>query len=361
MGWGFDDGELWSADAAGAGAGRLQREGWGEGGLVSFADSCSDYKWDINAGAGYRTISADFRGRPVDPYAVMSLVRRRQSRGDLGLASDGRDARYIDGAVYGASGNYGDGTADFRVNSPNQVLGRVENLPDSSSVDSRQLMFRSETFGYDTTSQGFGRDASDEDGVLFPYVEINREIADSSRGEVNIGLGYSFTSADFDSGLSPAYAFFSAFETAGDYRFIYDLDPVFSLDFSGQEFPFDSSGPFLLYAILCRRIRWSGLCGGGHIRGFGPAADRVDREERGEAGGGFVQSQLEVEAHELTLPLSVEFDLGDRVHVGLSAGYRWASIRLSCRAISISRSRRTSAAGALSPTAPDSWAGNIAR
>jgi hypothetical protein len=179
--------------------------------------------WSITAGVSTRSIDADFDVRAAAPYNISSLFRRQRGGGDIHLASNSRDAHYLDGSVYSASGTavvFNDGTSTFSYNSQSQ-------LSDAGVDYARQISYSAQRFHYSQTHEGSGFSSSDDDQPIQPYLNFSREIKSWDRLTLGFGLGYSFGRSSFDSGAG-LVGLQTLRERQDNHLFTYAVDEFFS-------------------------------------------------------------------------------------------------------------------------------------
>ncbi len=286
---------------------------------VVFAAPENDQKWRLSVGAGLKGVSADFGSAHVDPYDALSLIHKKKGAGDLGFAN-GRDAHYKDGSVFGAPPTrYDDGTADFRITSNDQILGK-QNFDANGELigGDRQLVFSSDRYSYDSTERTLNTGSSDHDDVIYPYVRLMRELDLPPLANlpfaIEAGFEYSFSRSEFDTGTRLA-AVSSAYETAEMYNFIYDVDELFTLDaFSG---PIDTNAARDFIAdVIVDPATFAAFYGEGFSGSSPQRADSATRTEIAKVAL-FAHSDLQVDSHEFAIPIGIRLDLNERVHVGL--------------------------------------------
>lgn len=207
----------------------------GQGDAADFSEPAGP--WTIAAGAGMRSINAGFNVSPAPQYNMNSLFRRKTGGGDLGFATAGKDANYLDGSVFSKSSTqYDDGTADFSYKNTKQVTDDGQ----QGTVNARQVTYTSDRYSYSQSNQRNGFSSSDGDQPVYPYINLTREIARWDRLSVSAGFGYSFATSDMQSG-DRLVGLQTVTENHNTYFFTYDFDEIFSE--TSQSGPFDTRGP----------------------------------------------------------------------------------------------------------------------
>ena len=292
--------------------------------------------WTISAGVSTRTIDADFDVGAAAPYNLSSLFSRRRGGGDLHLASKSRDAHYLDGSVYSASGTavvFNDGTSTFSFQNQNQ-------LNDPGRDFNRQLYFTSQRFSYSESFKGSGFSSSDDDQPIQPYINFAREVRRWDRISLGFGIGYSFGRSSFDSGTG-IVGIQTLQERQDDHLFTYDVDEFFSM--SGLITPgnyniinSDPSDPRIAWVVFdgnsystkYTNVFGVDLDGDGidesFIGDFFPNASpqhHVQSSEREVARiAVFRGSSVDVDSHVISAPVDLSFDLTKNLTAKLSFG-----------------------------------------
>lgn len=268
-------------------------------------------RWSIGAGIVFRDIEGDFTLKSTGPPPGVRLG----GRGDVGLQSgDGRVIRYDDGSVGPAFGKNGrfdrglppDGTAYTVTTSGSQFTntGRTTFFGDPIY----NVAFHSNLGIYESNTSH----SSDEELGVGPYLELRYAVFRGPKADVNIVLGYSWVSADLDSGTS-------TLATYTRYDYTYNYDYAFLPSTFGGLLPgspgLNLNGPFPFfdwsYAII---NPGGGFAGGqGYRSPHKTSAIAQQSVLRGQA-------SLDIDLHEIVLAPELQFDLWRRTQVGISVG-----------------------------------------
>ncbi len=282
-------------------------------------------KWELSLGAGYHSVDYGFSHGRVSPYGVGRLFdeRRRSidaARGpnnrinDIGFARPGANKIYDDGAVLGAvpaeggSGGFGVAPAVF------QNLFQIQGSIGSNAY----LRLSSSVNDYGTASSTFSPISDDQDATVSPYITLDREIARKDSFSLRAGVAYGFLSSTGDSGYGVA-RLDSLIETRSRFGMDYPLDNV------AFRYGFGQSG-FRQLVVIDPDTYANTLLAGGKIDASTAAFLRRLRpifefeKTQGEvvAVATFVRSSLDLNAHDLALPVSLRKDFGNRLHVEFS-------------------------------------------
>ncbi len=272
-------------------------------------------RWSVGAGIVFRPMDASFKLSSPGP---LSLSRASSGRGDVGFARLGDGTVHYDDGSLGPSygfgdGNTADGTAYGQINSASQVsaAGRV----DSNGNNIYDLRFHSHRISYDSHYSANSHEASDSDLGIGPYVELRYVAYQAAAFDVNVFLGYSWVSAGFGSGEG-ILATQTLSRTTDRYTYRYDHYAEASGANVGP-FPFTDSNAFTVVdADLSNSA--TGFSNGGSLP---PSKSRRTNEKRIATYYLTGQADLDIDLHEIVLAPEVSFALlGDRLHVGLSAG-----------------------------------------
>lgn len=286
--------------------------------------------WRVAAGAGVRSINADFSVRPASSYNIMSLVHRRQGGGELGLADGNSTVHYKDGAVYGGRGTrwyLGEspmGTNNFAFSNKSQLSGS------GTLVDGnyRQITFSSDRYSYSQQSllhKGFN--SSDDDQPVYPYVNFSRELGHWKRVALSVGLGYSYTNSSTDSGMRLT-GLQTASEGHDQHFFTYGMDEVYNTQ-SGPNAPYDGSGQHNYsasnyYTVITNSTNYQNTIQGAFSNSVVPPANpqhnKYSTLQEVARVGVFRGAKLETDLHTVSLPLDLSIALSNRVQFRLSFG-----------------------------------------
>jgi hypothetical protein len=238
-------------------------------------------RWSIRGGAGYRTIDADFHSKPMTPFDALSLVDRRNGGGARGFAGSG-GAVYLNGGI---GSSFGDGTSPYSG---------------GSSVGANQVMFNSRHFNYRQEQSNRSIETSDSDEMFFPYVEASYEFVRKGPFSFGAGLGYSFASAEMGTGYQPS-TFSQGYERISNQSFIYDIDNE------------------LAGGIITDPVQYGNQISSDPAF-FTPQSTEEVIENEMVRVAGFLDSTLNVDMHELSIPFSFTYKPHERVDLTLSFG-----------------------------------------
>jgi hypothetical protein len=272
--------------------------------------------WEFSLAASYQTVDYGFsHGRlpaqdPGDLYA-------RRSGGDRGFAAPGRTRAYDDGTVFGVPvvNNIGaPGVFVATITNPAQLQG----TPGSNAY----ARFSSSTYDYGTHSVLSDPKADDQDANIAPTVQLDREIIRRDKWSLRAGLSYAFLSSSGDSGYR-LDRLDSLVETRNRFGYDYALDNVgIDLDAlaTGRAFPFNG---LVIYDAnaYANYLQTNGIVDSSTaalIREQKPQSE-IERTQ-GEVAkiGTFVRSSVDLESHELAIPISLRYDLGSRLHAEIT-------------------------------------------
>jgi hypothetical protein len=281
-----------------------------------------DLPWEVSVGAGWRQVNYDFDHRALAAFPTQNLYTPRPDQGDLGFASPGQLKLYANGFVDARNPAFNPaaaaavpGTGKFGVSDPSQVFGN----PGKNA----QVRFNSDDFGYRDNGKSFAPNYSDQDSLVSPYLNIDRELFRRGAWSGRAGLLYAFTGSIGDSGYRLA-RLDSVFEQKDTYGFIYPLDNAAQLTGSKKLVP---------NVIVDRATYFQSLRAlGGVVKGIPLPQTELTRTTREvERVGTFVRSNLDVTSHDLAVPLSARYDFGNRIHaeVTVSPGLTLASADLN--------------------------------
>ncbi|CAN5838149.1 hypothetical protein BH11VER1_BH11VER1_35530 [soil metagenome] len=271
-------------------------------------------RWSVGAGIVFRPMDANFKLSSPGP---LSLSRASSGRGDVGFATLGDGVVHYDDGFVGPSygfgdGNTPDGTAYGQINSAGQLspTGRV----DGSSENIYDLRFHSHRISYDSQYSSNSHEASDSDLGIGPYVELRYVAYQAAAFDVNVFLGYSWVSAAFGSGEG-LLATQSLHRTNDRYTYRYDHYSESSGADVGP-FPFADTGAYTV--VDAGLSNSTGYSKGGNLP---PSKSRRSHEKTIATYYLTGQADLDIDLHEIVLAPEISFALlGNRLHVGLSAG-----------------------------------------
>ena len=277
-------------------------------------------RWAISTGLGWRNIDYDFHHNSLRPFDTGRLYNRKSGPGDVGLATAGMDRVYENGAVLAGTSPKNAGTADFRVSSKSQVNG------DPATSSNAQVTFTTRDFSYSTQHLSNSKSADDQDSVAFPYLSLDTEVWRAGEWSVRAGLLYSFSYSEGDSGVRLA-RLDSLFQHKERFSYTYAFDAISTNTKPGDNFNsktlpagqnaavvFDSSAYSKFYKNLGVVTNPADF-----LSKSGPQTSvrKVDTEV--VRVGTFVNTEVNVSAHDLALPITFRHDFGKRLHAEVSA------------------------------------------
>lgn len=289
----------------------------GQGDAADFSEPAGP--WTIAAGAGMRSINAGFNVSPASPYNMNSLFSRKTGGGDLGFATAGQDANYLDGSVYSKSSTqYNDGTAEFSYNSTSQLTDDGQ----QGTVNARQVTYTSDRYSYSQSNQRNGFSSSDSDQPVYPYVNLTREIGRWDRLSLSAGLGYTFTTSDMQSG-DRLVGLQTVTENHNTYFFTYDFDEIYSEN--SQSGPFDTRGPNNdgiadtnnLYLIYDGQ-QYANTYGTGSVQS--PQQNSISTAQELARVAVYRGASLDVDMHSISAPFEVSYQVTPKLALSLSGG-----------------------------------------
>ncbi len=278
--------------------------------------------WEFSTGAGWRSIGVDINNKPIAPYDVSGMFSRRRGGGALGLAqAGGPRVNYLNGYVGDNSyflGGVNAGVTNFKIDGSDQVLG------DTSS--GRVILFNSERYNYSTSSQSNSTSASGTDEVIYPYVSASRELYRNGDFSIRGGLLYSYTRSQMDSGYQLS-SLATAYESNDSYVFAYNLtDPLAG---SGAvpvgvdtDTVFNANTNDVFFVVLDGDLHsaahgqaFPGLTSASlNSLNADPKSAETNTLTELVKVAGFVRSDLDITAHDLAVPFTFRYDVGDRLH-----------------------------------------------
>ncbi len=258
-----------------------------------------EHPWEISVGAGWRQVNYSFDHHSLSPFPTKSLFRASKNDGELGFATAGRVQTYDNGAIDARTPAVNParnvavpGTAAFSVDNQSQLFGS-------------QVRFKSDRFSQAESHSAVNSNYDDQDSVVSPYIDMDREVWRSGQFSARVGLLYSFTASEGDSGyrLGRLDQLKQRTDTSG---FVYSVD----------SFASNSSGAQVQNLVVSPSAYTSFFTTAGlTIQGdFTPQAESSSRVQEVVLVGTFVRSNLELYSHDLAIPLSARFDFGNRLH-----------------------------------------------
>ena len=266
-----------------------------------------DRKWSFSGGIGGRSINADFDEDSQSFTSALSHVTRKVDRGSVGLADSTADKVYEDGTVHSNTqpGTIA-GTSKF---TGGQVTGTREDRD-------QQVRFLASQYYYSNILDRYERNVTDEDRALYPYFRLDRELANYGNGTLSLGLMYSFTASELDSGTGLS-ALDRANELFQQHHYLYDVN---ELDDVNARTPGAATIIFNDEAMAGDPF-FAGNPGAQEFYGTrDPQQAIIEVITEVNKTATFIHSDLDVSLHSLSAPLSWEWDLGQRTHLSLSAG-----------------------------------------
>ncbi len=295
----------------------------------------NDKKWEVSAGTGWRNIDTDFHNVSVTPFDTSRVYAHKQSVADPGFADAQNSKTYEDGAVYSNTAKPvqspagGDpagktGLANFRYNSPSQVLGDPAN-------GTGQIRFSTSSYRYDAHRDTHDISQRDQDSIVFPYVKVDREIWRNEQGNgrtsLRAGFLYSYSTAQTDSGVQLARVD-SLIEHKDSHGRIYAVDAIGTEGVNLKSAKnFNSNNLKTGFAAVVFNAA-------DYVKYYDPLLDPTSKYNLGQAKPQkdtistdvevarvttFIKSKLDVTANDLALPISLRHDFGRRFHTELSA------------------------------------------
>jgi len=279
-----------------------------------------DRKWSVTVGAGIRNIESSFHVKAAD---AAGFANSRFGGGDLAFASPTRDANYLDGSVFSASGTQNPpaffGLSEFSVANQSQIF-------DAGPGSNRQITYSSER--YSGASHGFSN--RDDDQPVYPFINLSREIFRRNNLSVNVGLGYEYSRSDTDSGYQLA-----GLAQSNQYLFTYDVDELFSSQ-KVLNAPFNNkngvfSNPAGLFTVVYNSTAYAGLNNlnlsrltdqafPGEVLVVPDASPQLNVFRGQNALAVFSKASLHTDLHSFSIPIDVTYDIGSRIHATLSFG-----------------------------------------
>lgn len=276
-------------------------------------------RWRVSAGAGMRTMHASFEVGRAAPYDLGSLFGKKTGGGDLGFATDKKDAHYLDGSVFGNSSNFGDGTSDFTVKNTSQV---TDDTRHGDGGINRQIAYHSEEYKYSKTDQRDGFNHTDDDQVAYPYLNLSYDVVKTDRFTASIGVGYAYNHSSMESGSS-LVGVQTATEKHSAHAFIYNIDELFSTN-APFATPFDSR-PVNYYIIYDGR-QYDASYGAAanpalpSLTNLGPQHIEAATRQVVAAVAAFRSSHLDLDMHSISLPIDLSCQITDHIQARLSFG-----------------------------------------
>lgn len=270
-------------------------------------------KWSVSAGFVVRNIESSRKTRPLGFGLDVS------GRGDVGLFSrSSGTVIYDDGRVgpdWGlATGSLHDGTAFGTINSPDQITstGRI----DAQGEPISDLTFHSTRATNQSIFSPTGLGANDSKSAVGPYIDLAYSVFQSSKFNIDIHFGYSWVQATLNEGFG-TLARQGLDRVTDTYSYTYDFYPQLS-NFGAPLGPFpyaDQDGTIVYDGDRSNSV--NGFSGGGNKEprtGHSQSARRIASYiERGEA-------PVKVNLHEIILAPEIAFQVGKRMHAGLTVG-----------------------------------------
>jgi hypothetical protein len=265
--------------------------------------------WSIAVGAGVRSISSDFH---LNASPMGHLANQISLGGSLRPATGGRDEHYADGAVYGGSDGYADGTSTFSFHDPSQ-------LSKGRSDENRQVLLHSERFN---DAKGIASNHNDDDEPVYPYITLSREVFHKDKFHLSLGLGYQYARSETDSGYRISGVAQNTLTT-----FSYDIDELTSTAFSDPKAPFNNhfnarpprtagQDYYVINNAAQYQRTYQGLLNGVTV----PLAPPHSYEQNTRTLAAFKRATLDTDLHSLSIPIDFKVDLAPRVHLGVSFG-----------------------------------------
>jgi len=304
-------------------------------------------RWSLGGGIGQRSISSSFSpgaGLPAigdlrsynrqqwnettETFDTVPLVRALPAAtGATTFATQGSRTTYEDGTVRGAwtGGNDvdqpADGTSDFTIASGGQVLGT--NTPPDPGADvqrwsgDRRILFKSRT--YEAAPDRFERydiSTRDSDEFMVPYITASYDFYQNGPFALSFGASYTIGSAALDTGTRLT-SLATAYENELHHTFVYQMDERFSYDYTNS--PNSTAGPgWLVMDANAYEANYGG--GLGELDDLDP--QRLLQTNTNEVArlAGFMRSGLDVNLHEIALPLQGRLELSNHAALTFSAG-----------------------------------------
>lgn len=255
--------------------------------------------WEMSLGMGWRQVNYDYHHRDVSKFDVRKLYNRKPGQvGVLEFAQMGFNNYYYgDGAVF-VRGE--DGTALYAVDNEKQYLG----VPGSNGS---QVYFPSDTYSYRYESDSYSVNADDQDSVAYPYITLDREVWRKGSLSLRLGVLYSYTRSDSDSGARLARVD-SLWERTNEYGFVYATDAVQA-----------SGAPrIVINAEAYRNTYAQSLANPNVLLQAQPQSSFFATDAQVVNVASYVRTNVDLTANDLALPITLRKDLGQRVHAELS-------------------------------------------
>lgn len=261
--------------------------------------------WEVSVGSGWRQINYGFVHGSFAPNSPLSYTKQT-TRGALAFAKNGEKTTYDNGsidattpAVNGFLGLPIGGTGTFATANDFQVIG--------SPGQNAQVRFSTNQYFYTEKSDNTPSNANDQDSVLSPYIDLSREVWRGGSWSLRGGVLYAFSNSEGDSGYRIA-RLDRVFERTDTNGFVYSLDNIAQLNQSTLVKNLVVAPSTYVAALAAPGV-------GAAVTGvFDPQFELTRTNREILRIGTFVRSNLDVNAHDLSLPLSVRYDFGNRIH-----------------------------------------------
>ena len=269
-----------------------------------------EHRWEFSTGMGWRNFNYDFHHGSVSGFDPDRLYSRRSRVGQFGLAQVGTDKFYDDGAVLTGTGLRASprapgvdpanpGTATFRVANNSQIAGNA------------LVAFSTSDYHYRKDNASFSVSADDQDTIAFPYISLDTELWRSGTWSLRAGLMYSFSLSEGDSGVQLT-RLDSLIERTDRFGFVYAQDAV-SASLPPPTVVYDQTA----YANGYQRVVTTDTLAFLNRSAPQTTLRRTDSEVVRVAT--FVRSKADVNAHDISIPLTFRHDFGRRLHAEISA------------------------------------------
>ena len=288
----------------------------------------TEKKTEFSIGMGVRGYGYDYNFRSVAPFDPTSLYSLKSRTGDLGFAGPGNTKRYDNGTVFGTpfpvpptagvldpSGGKGFyGILGFRLSNSSQVSGSVAN-------GNAQVKFTTTDYSYSTKSRTYSPASNDQDWAAFPYLSIDHEFWRNGPLTIRAGLHDSFSESQSDSGIALA-RIDSLFEKQSQFGYVYSLDAISSnvIPAAGVNTLGLSNGQFSAVVVDPNLYAhaYGGVASPASLLQSGPHGTFLGTSNEVVRVATFVHSKVNLTANEISLPISLRYDVTKRFHAEVS-------------------------------------------
>jgi opacity protein-like surface antigen len=273
-----------------------------------------DRGWWISAGVNVRRVSVDFNVAAPLPFSRADFVSTLKDRGDIGLYEgiqplEGSNPTEYENGKVGIT-DFNDGSCTFIADSNDQV--GVDPLSTSATrMPVRTVTFASTRHDLWHDVQAIPGDASDDETVVSPFVQINTD-ALFSNGRLQAYSRYGYQTSSHHSGWQDT-------SRATVYRKKKTYHHTYSVDERWADGPFPSfPGAGETDGVVFDAARYNTFPYGDVIRE--PRTwTRTATQEAGTFMSGY-SSSLDLDRHEISLGARYEFPLSSRCSIVAGAG-----------------------------------------